>query len=92
GIVLKIVNFEKTKKFSTFLYLMMGWFIILSIKSIYTSAGLGAIAYLAAGGVAYSVGTIFYSMKSVKFMHVIWHLFVATGSVFMWLSLYLYVA
>lgn len=92
GIVLKCVSFEKVKKISTVLYLIMGWLAIFTAKPLYEAIGKKGVSWLLAGGITYSLGTIFYSLKNIKFMHVIWHLFVTMGSVCMWISIYFFVA
>ena len=46
---------------------------------------------LVAGGLAYTVGTIFYAAKKVPYFHMIWHLFVLAGSVLHFLAVLLYV-
>lgn len=92
GITMKFVSFNKVKKFSTLLYLAMGWMIIFSFRPMYRCIGKYGMLFLFLGGVSYTIGTIFYSMKNIRFMHTIWHLFVTMGSIFMWISIYLYVA
>ena len=52
-----------------------------AIKPIYDKVYAKGLMYLVAGGVFYTVGVIFYKMKS-KYMHPLWHLFVLAGSIF----------
>ena len=79
------------KKFSTLLYILMGWFGVIAIPQMATAIGSGGIAWLIAGGVTYTVGTIFYAHDNLKFWHVIWHLFVLGGSIAMYFAVLLYV-
>ena len=51
----------------------------------------GGIALLVAGGVAYTVGIVFYALTRLRFHHFVWHLFVLAGSVLHWFAVYLYV-
>jgi len=51
----------------------------------------GGVALLLAGGICYSVGTIFYVLKKVPYMHSIWHLWVLAGSICHFLAIILYV-
>lgn len=88
GVVLKFAGFEKVKKISTALYLLMGWLVLFTIKPLYESIGKLGFMFLLLGGLSYTIGTVFYKLKNVKFMHVVWHLFVTAGSVFMWLAVY----
>ncbi len=81
GIVLNAINLEKYKKITLALDILMGWLIIFSIKYVWEQVGLGGMVYMVSGGLAYTVGILFYKMKKVKYMHFIWHLFVLLGSV-----------
>ena len=90
GIVFNAINMEKWKKASLVLYVVMGWMIIFSIKSILSFPST-ALWFLVLGGVAYTVGIIFYKNKNLKFFHFIWHIFVLAGSVLQFFCIYLYV-
>ena len=91
GIVLNAVNLEKFRKISMVCYVGMGWAIIFTIKTIARAIGTGGLILLVAGGIVYSVGIIFYSLKKYRYMHSVWHLFVLGGSVCHYLSVLLYV-
>ena len=80
GVVLNSINMKKWHKLSMFFYLLMGWSIVAVWKFIPPVSPSG-VALVAAGGIAYTVGIIFYRMKKLKFMHFIWHLFVLAGSI-----------
>ena len=90
GIVFNAINMEKWKKASLVLYVIMGWMIVFSIKSIlaFTTA---ALWFLVLGGISYTVGIIFYKKKELKFFHFIWHIFVLGGSVLHFFCIYFYV-
>lgn len=91
GVILKIFFVGKYNKLSTVLYLIMGWLAIFLIKPIYLYLGTAGLTLLILGGIAYSLGTIFYSNKRLKYMHVIWHLFVLAGAAFHYFTILLYV-
>ena len=91
GIVLNAVNMKRFKKAELVLYLVMGWAALIDLGSIISALGRGGIILLIAGGVCYTVGTIFYKMKRVSFMHGIWHLFVVFGSVLHYVCILLFV-
>jgi hemolysin III len=76
GITLKIFFTGRMKIFSTILYLLMGWLIVLAVKPLFTTLPRPAFVWLVTGGVLYSMGVIFYLWKSIPFHHAIWHLFV----------------
>jgi hemolysin III len=81
GIVFKMFFSKKYKKLSTIMYLLMGWLIIFAIKPLITNLNTISTIFLVSGGIVYSLGTIFYLWKKLKFNHLIWHFFVLGGSV-----------
>ena len=90
GVVFNAINMEKWKKASLVLYVIMGWMIVFSIKSVLAFPP-AALWFLVLGGVAYTVGIIFYKRKDLKFFHFIWHIFVLAGSVLQFFCVYFYV-
>jgi hemolysin III len=81
GIVSKLTIGFRLPHLSTALYLLMGWLIVVAIKPLVETIPRAGLLWLAAGGVAYTGGVIFYNMKRVRYAHMIWHLCVAAGSV-----------
>lgn len=90
GTFFKLLYTGKFEKLSLFLYLIMGWVIIVDIKSLFENLELNAIILLILSGLSYSIGTVFYSMKK-KYAHTIWHLFVLAGSAFHFFLILLYI-
>lgn len=90
GTFFKLLYTGKFEKLSLFLYLIMGWVIIVDIKSLFENLELNAIILLILSGLSYSLGTVFYSMKK-KYAHTIWHLFVLAGSAFHFFLILLYI-
>ncbi|EOT42821.1 MULTISPECIES: PAQR family membrane homeostasis protein TrhA [Enterococcus] len=93
GVVYKSLTLHKkdtVSKVSTLIYLFMGWLCLVAAKDLWLSLGSVGTALLVSGGVAYSVGALFYSLKNVRFMHVVWHLFVMLGAALMYFSILLY--
>ncbi len=88
GIIFKIFFTGRFKLISTLIYLFMGWMIIFVFDDLKTLISPLSLKFLIAGGIAYSIGTIFYGMKKIRFMHGVWHLFVLTGSILNYLSVY----
>ena len=91
GIIFEVSAIGRWPKLSTFLYLGLGWLSVFIIYPLAQSILLTGILLLALGGVTYSLGTIFYRMKNNKWMHIIWHLFVLGGAVFMFYSILYFV-
>jgi hemolysin III len=81
GIASKVLGGFRLPHLSTALYLLMGWLIVVAIKPLVENVPRAGLLWLAAGGLAYTGGVVFYSMKRVRYSHMIWHLFVAVGSV-----------
>lgn len=87
GVSIKI--FWKGKKdhwFSTALYLLMGWLILLAIVPLWRELPFTGFCWLVAGGLAYTLGVIFFVWEQLPYNHAIWHLFVLAGSLFHVLS------
>ena len=65
---------------SAAIYLAMGWMVVLAGRRLVDALPPGALALLVAGGLLYSLGTVFYVMKRVRYAHAVWHGFVLGGS------------
>ena len=81
GIVFKLFYTGRFNLVSTLLYIGMGWLVVIAIKPMMAALAPPTLAWLVAGGVAYTAGTIFYLSKRIPYAHAIWHLFVLAGSV-----------
>ncbi|MDH7446862.1 PAQR family membrane homeostasis protein TrhA [Aquimarina sp. 2201CG14-23] len=91
GSVLKLFFTGKFEIISVILYLLMGWLIMLDISTLTSQVGSDGIFYLMMGGLAYTLGIIFYAFNKLNFNHVIWHLFVLAGSVFHYIFILKYI-
>ena len=91
GTIFKIFFTGKYEKFSLFLYLAMGWLIVLDFNSILNLLNFNGLMLLLISGGFYSFGTIFYSLQKMKYSHTIWHLFVLAGSASHYFLVLLYV-
>ena len=80
GIFFKVFFTGRFKAVSLISYLFMGWFCVVAIKPLYQELTTAGFVFLVAGGLCYSVGSVFYAMKSLKWSHPVWHLFVLAGS------------
>lgn len=80
GVVWKVGWPHWNERFSPLLYLVLGWIILAVVDRIYAAlSGLG-FALLVSGGIAYTVGVIFYRWHRLPFHNVIWHIFVLLGA------------
>ena len=92
GITLNAIDLEKYHRFSAFCYLLMGWSIVLAWKAAPYVASKGGLWLLFAGGIAYTVGSLFYYLlEKTRYMHSVFHLFVVAGSIFHFLYILLYI-
>jgi hemolysin III len=91
GITLRLVLRRRPTALFVGLYLAMGWCVVVAAKPLLAAVAPGGIALLAAGGLAYSVGVVFYVSKR-PYHHAIWHVFVLAGSAFHYAAVLRYVA
>ncbi|WP_445731678.1 PAQR family membrane homeostasis protein TrhA [Mariniflexile sp.] len=91
GVVLKLFFTGRFEVFSTLLYLAMGWLIVFDFTNLSKLMGPNGILLLFAGGLAYTVGILFYAIKKIPYNHVIWHLFVLAGAIFHFFMIFFYV-
>jgi hemolysin III len=91
GIVFKSLMTHRLRFLSPFLYIALGWLIVVDIEGLLTALPPGGVAWLLAGGIAYTVGILFYAIDRIPYNHAIWHLFVIAGSVCHYLAVLWYV-
>ena len=91
GIVLKLFFTGKFSVFSTLLYLVMGWLIVFDFKNLSAVIHSNGVLLLFAGGLAYTLGIVFYTIEKITYNHVIWHLFVLAGAMFHFFMIFFYV-
>ena len=59
----------------------MGWLVVIALRPMLQTVPPAGLWLLLAGGLSYTVGTVFYLWKRLPFHHAIWHLFVLGGSI-----------
>ncbi|MEL6467582.1 MAG: hemolysin III family protein [Pseudomonadota bacterium] len=80
GAVAKLSFWATDARGSLALYLAMGWASVLLIWPMWQSLPGASTALIVVGGGLYSVGTIFYARKTLRFQNAIWHVFVLAAS------------
>ena len=80
GIVFKLFFTGRYKALSTAIYIGMGWLVIIALVPLVQALSGAGLAWLFAGGVLYTAGTLFYHRESIPYSHAIWHCFVLAGS------------
>lgn len=91
GIALRLALNGRAHKAMVMIYLAMGWAVIVAFKPMLRHVAPAGLALLAAGGIAYSVGVIFYKWRKLPYNHAIWHVFVMAGAVLHFFSVLFYV-
>jgi hemolysin III len=91
GMILKFFLAGRFRVVSTLIYILTGWLIMIAIKPLVAALPAGGVWLLAAGGLCYTGGTVFYLWKSLRYHHAIWHLFVLAGSICHFFSVFKYV-
>ena len=81
GIVKKLWFRHRFPKVALASYLAMGWLIVVAAPQMVEAIGPNGMAWVVAGGVAYTAGAIFYAVDRIPFNHAIWHVFVLAGGI-----------
>ena len=80
GTVLKALGGVRYTAVSTWVYLAMGWLVLIAAKTVWTLVPAWGLFWLVAGGVAYTAGAAFFMAERIKYFHFVWHLFVVAGT------------
>ena len=91
GISLQAVLLHKADWINCLLYLSMGWLAVFVIDPLVLTLDSTGLALLVAGGLAYTVGVVFYIFERIPFSHAIWHTFVFAGTTLQFFSVLFYV-
>ena len=91
GMVFKAFMPHRLRIVAPLLYIGLGWLVVIAIKPLLAAVPLPGVLLLFAGGVAYTLGVLFYAIDRIPFNHAIWHLFVLAGSFFHYLAIFFYV-
>jgi hemolysin III len=77
---------------STAIYLVQGWLVVFVARSLVNAIGWHAALWLAAGGLAYTLGVVFFAFdRIIRYLHAAWHIFVLAGSIAHYFAILLYV-
>ena len=95
GIVMNITAFttgkeDKINKASMIIYMAMGWISLFLIYQIYKYIGIYYILFLVLGGLSYTIGAVFYSIKKIPYNHAIWHVFILVAAFSMFYGNYMF--
>lgn len=82
GVALKASGRASNPIFSTGLYLLMGWVVVIAVDPLFSKVPTAGLLWLLAGGLCYTAGVFFFAMDSrLRYGHLVWHLFVLAGTV-----------
>ena len=91
GIVLEVKGTQRKKAGGTALYLVMGWIMVAAFRPLMAATGIGGLVLIVLGGLAYTLGVVFYAWKGLPYGHAIWHGFVLAGSILHFFAVLFYV-
>lgn len=91
GIIFRTLCADRFPVIAVLYYLAMGWLAVVAIKPLLTSVPLGGLLWIAAGGLCYTVGVIFFAARRLAYHHAYWHVFTTAGSVCHYLAVMFYV-
>jgi len=80
GILLKAIGGIRYNTLSTMVYLAMGWLVLIAADKVWALVPAWGIFWLFAGGVAYTLGAVFFLAERIRYFHFVWHLFVIAGT------------
>lgn len=91
GVVLKMYYQSAHMRLSTGLYLAMGWVILIAADPLFDRVPTEGLLWLLAGGLSYTAGVFFFAIDSrLRYGHLIWHLFVISGTLCHYFAVYWY--
>lgn len=92
GIVLKAIGGVRYNTVSTLVYIAMGWLVVIAADEVWTLVPKWGIFWLIAGGIAYTLGAVFFLAERIRFFHFVWHLFVIAGTACHYIAVLWYAA
>ena len=92
GTVFKALGGVRYTTFSTWVYLAMGWLVLIAIEPVWTLVPKWGLFWLFAGGIAYTAGAVFFMAERIRYFHFVWHLFVVAGTACHFLAVLWYAA
>lgn len=91
GIVFKSLAVDRFAVASALVYLFQGWLAVFVARPLVQAIGWHGVLWLLAGGLAYTLGIVFFALDRRPYFHAAWHLFVLAGSVAHYCAILFYV-
>jgi hemolysin III len=97
GVVSKSIAIDRFRRgwpavLSASVYLFQGWLIVFAARPLIGAVGWHCVTWLAAGGVAYTLGIVFFAFDRIRYFHAAWHIFVLAGSIAHYFAILFYLA
>lgn len=93
GVLLSFLKMKRSSNLKTLCYLAMGWVVVIAFKpllhALRASDSMDVLYWLVAGGLFYTVGSVFFFLDKHKYMHPLWHIFVMGGTACHFWAIYL---
>ena len=95
GVVSKSVAIDRFRRgwpavLSALVYLFQGWLIVFVARPLVGAVGWHCLAWLGAGGLAYTLGIVFFAFDRIRYFHAAWHMFVLAGSIAHYFAIFYY--
>lgn len=91
GVIFKSFAVGRFALASALVYLFQGWFIVFAVRPLLHAVGWHGLIWLGAGGLAYTLGMVFFAFDHVRYFHAAWHVFVLAGSIAHYFAILFYV-
>jgi hemolysin III len=91
GVIFKSFAVNRFAVASAVVYLFQGWFVVFAARPLLHAIAWHGVLWLVAGGVAYTLGIVFFALDRRPYFHAAWHLFVLAGSVAHYFAILFYV-
>jgi hemolysin III len=91
GILLQVARPRRSTRLAVALYLTMGWLVVIAAKPLAHAVAPGGVLLLVLGGLAYTLGVVFYAWRRLPYNHAVWHGFVLAGSTLHFFAVLFYV-
>lgn len=89
GIVFKSIWVYRYQALHVIIFLILGWSALIFATDLFNQKPM-AFILIFLGGLAYSVGVIFYAKSNIRYFHFLWHIWVAIGTILQFFAIYLY--
>lgn len=91
GIIVKLIFRERFAAVTVTSYVLMGWLGVFALQPLFVVLGFMPIILAISGGIAYTLGVVFFPWKSIRHHHAIFHVFVLLGSILHYAAVVMYV-